>query len=247
MTDLPPCTVRTSRRARRVSLVVSLAGGLQVVLPRGFDARQVPELLRRKQAWIERAFQRLRSRRPSGAEQPEPPALPEQVTLPAIGVAWQVVYHPGTAGSLTLSEAAPPRGAPSAAGRLALCGATQDVALCRASLKRWLTRRARAELGAWLEQLGREAGLPFQRLSIRNQRTRWGSCSSRGTISLNYKLLFLPRPLVRYVLVHELCHTRQPDHSAAFWALVAQLEPDCRRLRVELRGAWQHIPPWAHG
>ena len=48
------------------------------------------------------------------------------------------------------------------------------------------------------------------------------SCSTRGTISLNYKLLFLPRPLVRYVLLHELCHTRQSNHAVAFWALVAQ-------------------------
>ena len=71
------------------------------------------------------------------------------------------------------------------------------------------------------------------------------ACSTRGTISLNYKLLFLPRPLVRYVLLHELCHTRQSNHGVAFWALVAQHAPDYRRLRAELRRAGPCVPEWA--
>ncbi len=133
-----------------------------------------------------------------------------------------------------------------AAGRrLVVSGDTRDVELCWVGLRRWLSRQARVVLGAWLAELSREADLPFVSLTIRNQRSRWGSCSSRGTISLNCKLLFLPQPLVRYVLLHELCHTRQRNHSGAFWVLMAEKEPDYRRLRAELRTAGRYVPDWA--
>jgi predicted metal-dependent hydrolase len=84
----------------------------------------------------------------------------------------------------------------------------------------------------------------FATASIRGQKTRWGSCSSRQTISVNCKLLFLPSELVRYVLIHELCHTVHLNHSAAFWALVAQKEPDYQQLDAGLRDARYHVPLW---
>lgn len=80
---------------------------------------------------------------------------------------------------------------------------------------------------------------------MRWQRSRWGSCSPSGTISLNTQLLFLPAPLAEYVLLHELCHTVNLDHSAAFWARVGMHEPGHRRLKRELRDVgWGHVPAW---
>ncbi len=80
-------------------------------------------------------------------------------------------------------------------------------------LRQWLSDLAYDELGAQLNRSSRELGLSFSRIQIRRQRTRWGSCSATGTISLNVCLMFLEPAVVRYLYVHELCHTRHMNHS----------------------------------
>jgi predicted metal-dependent hydrolase len=250
MSDLPPYTVRVSSRARKVSLVVSLAGGLQVVVPQRFDLRQVADIVSRKVAWIQRALARVRAPQTRDATKMNVAQLPCEIDLRAANATWRVDYR-RISGQAEAGGARPPGAArcvrmtETEGGQLVVSGDTRDVELCRAGLRRWLSRQARVALGAWLVELSREVGLSFVRLTIRNQRSRWGSCSSRGTISLNCKLLFLPRPLVRYVLLHELCHTQQHNHSKAFWALMAEKEPGYRRLRAELRTAGRYVPGWA--
>ena len=97
----------------------------------------------------------------------------------------------------------------------------------------------------WLERTSDELELPFVRAIVRGQKTRWGSCSTQKTISLNYKLLFLPDELARYLFVHELCHTRHLNHSARFWRLVQSREPNYERLENQLTDAWRYVPLWA--
>jgi predicted metal-dependent hydrolase len=87
-------------------------------------------------------------------------------------------------------------------------------------------------------------GLPYRRLAIRRQRTRWGSCSTRGTISLNCCLLFQRPEVVRYLLIHEMSHVRHMNHSARFWELVSRYCPDFRRLDRELLDGWRCVPSW---
>lgn len=82
-------------------------------------------------------------------------------------------------------------------------------------------------------------------MSIRHQRSRWGSCSASGRISLNARLMFCPPETVRYVLIHELAHTEHLDHSPAFWARVAELMPDHELARRALNRVWQQLPDWA--
>ena len=81
-------------------------------------------------------------------------------------------------------------------------------------------------------------------MSVRRQRTRWGSCSTQGTISLNVCLLFQSPAVVRYLMVHELCHRRHMNHSRRFWALVESFEPDWKPLDVELLQGWRKVPAW---
>ena len=81
----------------------------------------------------------------------------------------------------------------------------------------------------------RLGGFQYSAISIRNQKTRWGSCSSRGTLSFNYRLIYLPLPLLDYLIVHELAHTKQMNHSRAFWEEVGEFVPEYRELRKDLR------------
>ncbi|MFH1425850.1 MAG: SprT family zinc-dependent metalloprotease [Candidatus Kerfeldbacteria bacterium] len=86
-----------------------------------------------------------------------------------------------------------------------------------------------------VEHFNAHYGFDFNTVRVRNQRTRWGSCSCKGNLNFNFKLLFLP-PVVRdYVIVHELCHLEQMNHSSAFWELVAQRIPDHTEQRRNLR------------
>jgi predicted metal-dependent hydrolase len=77
--------------------------------------------------------------------------------------------------------------------------------------------------------------LPLGKISVRNQRTRWGSCSSRGNLNFNYRIIFLPEAMADYIIVHELCHLKEMNHSSKFWALVAREIPDYKEIRKDLQ------------
>ena len=100
---------------------------------------------------------------------------------------------------------------------------------------RALKARARVELPAALLELAAIHGLTVARVSVRNQRWRWGSCSPTGHICLNWRLLLMPDPVREYVLIHELMHLRRLDHSRAFWKLVAAACPGFEESRKWLR------------
>jgi len=100
---------------------------------------------------------------------------------------------------------------------------------------RTLCERARRELPARLRELAVQHGLPVSRVSVRNQRARWGSCGRDGHICLNWRLVLMPPPVRDYVLLHELMHLRRMDHSPAFWRLVAAACPDYLAARAWLR------------
>ncbi|HUR33735.1 MAG TPA: M48 family metallopeptidase, partial [Vicinamibacterales bacterium] len=119
----------------------------------------------------------------------------------------------------------------------------QRVAVVRAQVpddlpdeeQRQLRARARRELPQRLLELASQVGLSVRRVSIRNQRHRWGSCSSSGLICLNWRLITMPHWVRDYVLYHELMHLRRMDHSPAFWNLVAQVCPEYQDARRWLR------------
>lgn len=94
---------------------------------------------------------------------------------------------------------------------------------------------ARSLVEKRLTELNRPYGFSYGKVSIRNQKSRWGSCSIRGNLNFNYRLALIPARLSDYVMVHELCHLGQFDHSQAFWDLVARAIPDYRARRAELR------------
>lgn len=86
-----------------------------------------------------------------------------------------------------------------------------------------------------IKLLNQHYAFKYKRIAIRNQRTRWGSCSGDGNLNFNYKICFLPENLQEYIIIHELCHLREMNHGAEFWKLVGETVPDYLELRRELR------------
>lgn len=95
--------------------------------------------------------------------------------------------------------------------------------------------QARAFVHDRLQVLNQHYCFDYKRVSIRNQKTRWGSCSKRGNLNFNYRIARLPVHLADYIIVHELCHLKEFNHSHAFWSLVARAIADYRDRRRELR------------
>ena len=104
-----------------------------------------------------------------------------------------------------------------------------------------LIARARLELPERLLELAREHALEVSRVTIRNQRSRWGSCSPKGVIALNYRLIEMPQDVRDYIMVHELMHLRQPNHSRRFWSLVEQAFPAFRAAERWLKTQGQGL------
>ena len=94
--------------------------------------------------------------------------------------------------------------------------------------------QARALVHARLEFYNQSYHFKIGKVTIRDQKTRWGSCSSKGNLNFNYKIIFLPPDLIDYIIVHELCHLGELNHSARFWKLVEKQCPDYEILRSRL-------------
>jgi predicted metal-dependent hydrolase len=105
--------------------------------------------------------------------------------------------------------------------------------------------KGRVHLPPLLRSAAERHSFQVANVSVREQKSLWGSCSSKGNISLNSRLLFLPPRLVRHVLLHELCHLREMNHSKHFHSLLENLDPDARLHARELKQAWSMVPGWA--
>lgn len=221
--------VRVSQRARRVSLKVYPSGLIELVAPRGFDPGEAPRILERHRDWLERAIARQQRDGPPDAFTSPPPSI----RLQAIGECWDVAYCGMQKERTHCRELQD--------GSLLVAADGEDW---RRVLQRWLARKARVHLVPWLGRVSNELELPFDAVTVRGQKTRWGSCSARKTISLNYRLLFLPPHLVRHLFIHELCHTVHLDHSRRYWDLVARKSPGYKAMEAELNRGRRHVPLW---
>ena len=99
------------------------------------------------------------------------------------------------------------------------------------AVERWYRREARRRITAMVEDEAERLGVRYTSIAIRDQRTRWGSCSKRGTLSFNWRLVIAPVEVCRYVVVHEVCHLRELNHSKAFWRLVDEAMPNWREQK----------------
>lgn len=215
-------TVRRSVRARQIRLRVGATLGLEVVVPARGRLPDIPALLRERADWILRAIERVASQ-----AVPVPAPLAEGATVPYLGVEQRLVLLAGTG----LKPGARHDGAEDTL-TVRFDPAAYTLA---AVLEWWFREQARAQVAARVEYFAAQLGVRHTRLTIRDTRSRWGSCSSRGGLNFSWRLILAPPPILDYVVIHELAHLRELNHSPRFWAIVAEHCPDYRARRDWLK------------
>jgi predicted metal-dependent hydrolase len=202
-------------RARRFIIRVRPDGSFRVTIPRGGSRREAEAFLQEHRAWAEGERVRVLAQHApvQWLEGDEIFVRGERVALRVVrdrGVAWLKIgsHH------------------------YRLAEVPIDL---RPAAEKCLRAIAERELIPRLQELARAQSLTAQRISIRNQRSRWGSCSPSGAIALNFRLVQTPEAIRDYVLIHELMHLKQQNHSRRFWRLVEQACPDFRAAERWLR------------
>jgi len=225
------CHLRRSTRAKRMRIEVRADRSLLIVIPSGTREDQWLTFVLSKRLWIERSLKKSAGQRPGRTKADT--GFPTTIDLLCMQQQYEVICNKGTQNISAI-----------VAETLELTCKTTSERKLFLNLRKWLMRQARDEFTERLDEISRATGLEWNKLSIRGQKTRWGSCSVQGNISLNFKMLFLPSDLVNHVLLHELVHTREMNHSRRFWGLMKQFDPECDLHRAELRRAGHLLPDW---
>jgi predicted metal-dependent hydrolase len=200
-------SVRRSDRARRVRVVVEPTGAIEVVLPRRAAQREAAAAVAELRPWIERRLAEADAARAAVQSRGD--------GLPYLGTTLRARREPG-------------RTRAHRRGDTLLFGD-------RLQIERWYRRMAREEVVPRLDEAVAELGVSYASLRIANQRTRWGSCSTTGAMSFNWRLLLGPPEILDYVVWHEACHLVHMDHSRRFWSLLERHVPDHRTPRRWLK------------
>lgn len=203
------------RYVKHVRLRVRENCALEIIAPLWISSAGIAEIVRRKSRWIKRLRAYFR-------DYPAPAFRSDEIRL--LGELFRVVADSGQ-------------------------GHQVEVDLLTKTIKTWRDLAAPAQQAAWLRayaqvylvqrltELGRQHGLAHNRVTIRAQRTRWGSCSARQNISLNWRLIRAPAYVIDYVLLHELMHTRVHNHSRDFWTQLRTVCPDYQRAKAWLKSS----------
>jgi len=221
-----PYKLVTSRRAKYIRIKVSTVGELSVVLPRGISEKHAHGFLHKKLLWVSKTIANISVSKNE--------KLPEYLDLKLLNQKWKVRYiKSDTNNDIQLKEISE--------NCLEISGNLKDWDFIKKRLNQWCKIKAKLIFKNMIEALAEEHGFHFNKLTIRSQKTRWGSCSTNKNISLNSKLLFMPINVTKYVMIHELCHTIEMNHSSKFWQLVEDCDENYKNNRKALKSLGKAI------
>ena len=212
--------VKRSLRAKNVRLEVRPQTGLTVIIPESYKIGKLPRLLQSKERWILNNLARCSHfQSPSAGRE-----LRSGDSVPYLGRDLELVK----------------RGNHSGVGNVMLEGNTLAVSpelfkngILELALEQWYRTEAAKLINERVDKLSSQMGACYKRIVIRGQKTRWGSCSHKKNLSFNWKLVMAPETVIDYVIIHELSHLKEMNHSRRFWELVAQYCP-----------GWQEHKKW---
>ena len=212
-----PVTIRVSPRARRLSLRVDAAlGGIELVLPHRAPIEAALGFVARHRGWIAARI----------AAMPPPTRLAEGATVPVLGQPHRIRHIAARPGALGAAPVA------IADGEILVRG---DPAHLPRRVVDHLKALARREFAARARALATRLGKSVARVSVRDPKSRWGSCSSKGALSFSWRLILAPEAVLDYVVAHEVAHLVEMNHSPRFWRVVASLCPDAATPRAWLK------------
>lgn len=208
--------IRRSARARRMTLRVStLDGRVTLTVPRGMRQGEVDAFVAERESWIRKHVVKVAA----------PRSICIGAQIPVLGEMRTVVAGSGRAVVLSDADIAVPGNADQVPRKLAA----------------WLKATARSELAFASDQYAAKLGRPYSKLTLRDTRSRWGSCTSSGGLMYSWRLIMAPAEVLAYVAAHEVAHLQEMNHSPAFWDLVEQLYGDYRAPRTWLRKEGQQL------
>jgi predicted metal-dependent hydrolase len=207
--------VRESGRARTARLRVGPQHPLEIIVPAAMDDVEVAAVLAERRRWIARKLDSSRA-----------VARRSMLGLDRAGIVWLSGRPIETARNGTRPVAR-------LEGKVLRIGGSGSET--SRAIERWYRRVAREEIRRVVRQEGERLGIDYRSVTVRDQRTRWGSCSPAGNLGFNWRLVMAPEEVLRYVVVHELCHRRVTNHSRRFWRVLEEASPGWRAPAAWLR------------
>lgn len=230
-----PYGIRRSDRASRMTIRILPGPRIEVVLPRFVAEEEAHRFIRKESAWVRTTFRKMEKKEESPPRRKQQPGHPDELHFLLTGKRYRIHYLwrdvPWTGARIRDPE------------NIDVTGNILPPENCRAALTDLIRRTAETLLPPMLSELAAQHGFTYSSATVRLQKRRWGSCSSRGAISLNAFLIFFPPELVEYVLLHELCHLRKMNHSPEFWQELERICPDALKRRKSLN-FHSRLLPW---
>jgi predicted metal-dependent hydrolase len=229
MSNLPfPYTIRRSLRAINLRIVVTF-NKVEVIAPAKVDEHKIVQFITKKQQWIIAALVKIaeKSRHPTELA---PVFYSEDTLIPFLGTFYKLTLTPSPLKRLKIAFADSfvahvPQSLP----------VNEHSNAIKAALIRWMKSQAKLHVQQIIEQHAPKKQLVPRSVVIKRQKSRWGSCGIHNDININWLLILAPPEIMEYVVVHELCHLQIRNHSAHFWALVAEHLPNYQQQRLWLK------------
>jgi predicted metal-dependent hydrolase len=246
---LPPHQLRQSMRAKRLQMRISHRKGLEIILPRRISNNIVMTFVQGKRDWIEKQYQLISALTLNQTHH----ELPTEIPLRLLDEVWHIKYinninKKNISFIENIKNIGNPENILSLLGPIDIYDTNNIHNIAHKKIYnlfiKFLKKKAQDILPTQLQKISKETGLAYNKLSIRHQKTLWGSCSIKKNINLSISLLFLPPHLVNYVLIHELCHTVHLNHSIRFWKLVSKFDSDYRQHAAETRRNRLYVPAY---
>lgn len=211
-----PLRIVENARARRLTLRIQPGGaGIRVTVPPGLSGREVERFLKRHEGWLEDRLKSL----------PEQPLVRPGIKIPIRGVPHLIVHEPGRRGTVEVSAI---DGQP-------VLRVHGDRRHLPRRIADFLKREARGEIEPLVARHTSRIGRKAKTVRYRDTSSRWGSCTSDGTLSFSWRIMMAPRPVIDYLVAHEVAHLKEMNHGPGFWKLCNKLCPDTERCKAWLK------------